>query len=331
MEVRVYAEPGMASVNSFVADAGSGVIVIDAQRSLSAANRFLEQINATGKPVLGIFITHPHPDHIGGLPVLKRAFPDAPIYALQATRDTIQTDALGYGKLSKQVLGDDFDEAIPLPDHIVRSGDELAVSGLSLHVWDAGEGEAPCMMTLFAPEEDTLFCADIIQYHMTAFLLEGRLEAWQRQLRTAQEKFGDVGTVYPGHGPSGSAADLFAWQTEYLATFRRLLEAQTSVRKPDGTLTDAGKKAVVDGMNARYPDFLPVAMIPDLLEQNIDKTAKASVRVDSANNLAATVTQSFLCAENTGKCARRATFTNIESLYDDSVLLYDDSFSDSTH
>ncbi len=271
MQVITFTEPGLASVNSYVVSAGEGVIVIDAQRSLSLARKFQAVIAQTGKPVLAIFLTHPHPDHLGGLPILAKAYPDAPIYALQITRDTIETDALGYGKMSKKVLGDDFDEAIPLPNRIVATGDTLAIGNLRLQVEDAGEGEAPCMMTLFLPDEDALFCADVVQHQMTAFLIESRSAAWLEQVNRAAAQYGAAGTVYPGHGPSGSGSALFGYQKEYLETFRQLVAGQ---RQADGSVSESGRQIITAAMNRKYPGYLPVAVMPDLLEKDVDAIAR---------------------------------------------------------
>ena len=271
MNVSVYSEPGFASVNSYVVDVGEGLCIIDTQRSLSSARKLLAVVEEAAKPVLGVFITHPHPDHIGGLPAVARAYPQAPIYALQTTRDSIRSDAGGYITLSKQVLGDDFDEDIPVPDHPVSSGDELRVGAVEWRVEDAGPGEAPCMMMLHAPEAGTLFCADVVQHGMTAFLLEGRSEAWLRQVEAVAGRYGSVPVVYPGHGVHGAGGALFAFQREYLGRFRRLV-AQN--RTGGGSVSAEGKQKIVAEMGRLYPGYQPVAAIPDLLEQDVDALQK---------------------------------------------------------
>lgn len=58
------------------------------------------------------------------------------------------------------------------------------------------------MLTLHAADAGILFCADVVQHNMTAFLLEGRLEEWLNQLDALEARHGMVATVYPGLGPT---------------------------------------------------------------------------------------------------------------------------------
>lgn len=78
-----YSAPPHDQVNSYWIETNEGVVIVDAQRFLSQARYLTEEIRAiTNKPILGIFITHHHTDHIGGLPALVEAFgPNVPIYA----------------------------------------------------------------------------------------------------------------------------------------------------------------------------------------------------------------------------------------------------------
>jgi glyoxylase-like metal-dependent hydrolase (beta-lactamase superfamily II) len=130
------------------------------------------------------------------------------------------------------VLSDDFNENIPIPSHVVQSGQEIIIGGIRFEVEDAGLGEASCMMMLYATEYDTLFCADVVQHNMTAFLLEGHLAAWQQQLQRVGAKYSDVRTVYPGHGTQGTARQLFDYQQEYLETFSYLVAPTKTIKAP---------------------------------------------------------------------------------------------------
>ena len=105
---------------------------------------------------------------------------------------------------------------------------------------------------------------------MTAFLLEGRSTAWLQQLERLRTEYADVETVYPGHGDPGSPSALIERQIEYLTHFRRAVMAATV----DGELPPGGDQRVADAVNSRYPGYLPVAAIPDLLKMDTAPVAE---------------------------------------------------------
>jgi glyoxylase-like metal-dependent hydrolase (beta-lactamase superfamily II) len=67
------------------------MLVIDPQFSLSNAHRLAAEILESGKQLTTIYVTHPHPDHLFGLAVLKQAFPQARAVALPQTAAAVAT------------------------------------------------------------------------------------------------------------------------------------------------------------------------------------------------------------------------------------------------
>ena len=78
-------------VNSTMISGEKDMLVIDPQFSLSEAHKLAAEILESKKHLAIIYVTHPHPDHLFGLAVLKQAFPDAKIVALPATVNAAKT------------------------------------------------------------------------------------------------------------------------------------------------------------------------------------------------------------------------------------------------
>src|SRR3954463_10220836 len=78
-------------VNSTMIIGEKDMLVIDPQFSLSEAHKLAAEILESKKTLAVIYCTHPHPDHLFGLAVLKQAFPDAKIVALPATVNAAKT------------------------------------------------------------------------------------------------------------------------------------------------------------------------------------------------------------------------------------------------
>ncbi|WP_422771362.1 MBL fold metallo-hydrolase [Plantactinospora sp. WMMC1484] len=60
------AETGLF-VNSYLVETTEGVVLVDANLLLSDVRALAARIAALHKPLLGVFVTHAHPDHSNGL------------------------------------------------------------------------------------------------------------------------------------------------------------------------------------------------------------------------------------------------------------------------
>ncbi len=77
-----YTSPGEAFfVNTYWIETLAGNIVIDTQFLIAQAQAVRAALDATGKLILGVIITHPHPDHYNGTGTLLAGLAAVPMYA----------------------------------------------------------------------------------------------------------------------------------------------------------------------------------------------------------------------------------------------------------
>src|SRR5207244_10193000 len=75
--------------NSVIIEGAHEVMLVDAQLTKTNAERVLQEIKETKKPLSIIYITHEHADHFLGLEVFKSAYPAAIILATPNVVDRI--------------------------------------------------------------------------------------------------------------------------------------------------------------------------------------------------------------------------------------------------
>src|SRR3981189_2886644 len=70
--------------NSVIIEGAREVMLVDAQLTKTSAEKVLEEIKKTKKPLSIIYITHEHADHFLGLEIFKEAYPGVRIIATPA-------------------------------------------------------------------------------------------------------------------------------------------------------------------------------------------------------------------------------------------------------
>jgi glyoxylase-like metal-dependent hydrolase (beta-lactamase superfamily II) len=273
--IGIYRSEDPGSVNVYWIRAPAGLVVVDSARSLTDARRALEHIRRENRPVVAILVTHAHPDHVGGLGVFQDAFPGAPILASAAARRFMATDPLRFFEQTRQSLAGDYANPVRLPNRIIRDGETLRVGGLTIRTAEIGPGEAESHTLFYLPSSHTLFPGDVVSNEATPALIEGHSCGWLQDLNRLGRRFPRADLSYPGHGNVSETRTLVEAQRRYIERFRRLVRRRIAPASDAGRqVSPAERRAIVASMERRYPGYLPVAGIPDLLGENVEPVAR---------------------------------------------------------
>ena len=253
------AEAGLL-VNSYLIETGDGVVLVDANLLLSDVRALAARVAALRKPLLGVFVTHAHPDHFNGLPML--AGDEVPVYAASDVADTIARVADAKRAQWQPVYGDEWPDRHRVPDRRLSTGDVVSLGGLRFTVHAVGEAEshADSYLTL----DNCAFIGDLAFHGTHPYTADGHTGSWLAALDVLSDAL-DGATLYPGHGAPGGVG-MLADQRRYLMMYR-----ETVGRLAAGalTLTDAQREELTDVMVR----FLPGAPLTWMVGLGADAVA----------------------------------------------------------
>jgi glyoxylase-like metal-dependent hydrolase (beta-lactamase superfamily II) len=246
--------------NSVIIEGEHEVMLVDAQLTRNSAEKVLQEINATKKPLSIIYVTHEHADHFLGLEVFKEAYPGVRIIANSAVTDRINKvyqekldkwkTILGSGATSSVVAIEKFD------------GNFIEFENSKIEVFKDVQGDTDENTMLWIPEQRILIAGDVLFNNMHVYTAETDSKArgkWLNSLNKIRELKPAV--VIPGHSKVGAPLDASTavdFTENYLLAFDEELE---KAKDPD---------SLIHAMKEKFPSA-------DLLLA-IERGAKANVK-----------------------------------------------------
>ncbi|GAA2691302.1 MBL fold metallo-hydrolase [Actinoplanes palleronii] len=238
------AEAGLF-VNSYLVETAGGVVLVDASLLLSDARALADRITALRKPLLGVFVTHAHPDHFNGLPTV--AGPDVPVYAAAEVAATIARIADEKRAQWQPVYGDEWPDRHRVPEHRLADGEAVELGGLRfvVHTVGAAESHADSYVVL----ENRVFLGDLAFNGVHPYTADGHTGAWLAGLDTLTAAL-DGRELLPGHGAPGDVG-MLRDQQRYLLKYR---ETVTDLAAGASTVTDDQREQLTKVMTGYLPD-----------------------------------------------------------------------------
>jgi len=261
VSIKVFTSPDdQFWTNSVIIEGSHEVMLVDAQLTKTSAEKVLQQIEQTKKPLSTIYITHAHADHFLGLQVFKEAYPGVKIIATSAVVDRINMvyqekidkwkTILGSGATSHAVAIARFD------------GNIIEFEGTQIEVLKNIQGDTDESTMLWIPGQRILITGDVLFNDMHVYTAETDSKARAKWLNSLQKiRQLQPLVVIPGHSKVGAPLDASTaldFTERYLLVFEKELK----------TAKDAD--SLVNTMKEKFPSS-------DLLLA-IERGAKANVK-----------------------------------------------------
>lgn len=268
--------------NTVAFDGADGLIVFDTGRHAAHAQAIVDYAHARGMPIVDVFNSHWHLDHVGGNAMLRKAFPQVRVHASDAIEGAMHgflaryraqiedilakpdVDALQKSSLRDELALIDAGPAL-YPDVRVTKATNETVSGRRLRIGFETRAVTAGDVWLFDPTTRVLAAGDLVT--LPAPLFDTACPArWNDAL--ARLDGVDFRTLVPGHGAPMSRAQFTTWRGAY----RNLLACAngTSVKDAciDAWLRDA--KSLIPAQDEK----LARGLLGYYLDSNLRDAAK---------------------------------------------------------
>src|SRR6266849_40401 len=246
--------------NSVIIEGTREVMLVDAQLTKTNAERVLQEIRETKKPLSIIYITHEHADHFLGLEVFKEAYPGVRIIANSAVTDRINKVYQEKVDKWKKILGSAATSSVVAIEKF--DGNFIEFENSKIELLKDVQGDTDENTMLWIPGQRVLIAGDVLFNNMHVYTAETDSKArgkWLNSLNKIRELKPSV--VVPGHSKVGAPLNASS-AVDFTENYLLVLDEELTKAKDSDRLINA--------MKERFPsvDFLLA----------LDRGAKANVK-----------------------------------------------------
>ena len=258
MQIHTYTSSELGLyVNAYLVETDNGVVVVDGTLTVSDSKALRAQIDALGKPVLAVLLTHAHPDHVAGVTTIVGAPINTAIVALESVDQLMRATEQAKHAQWAPVFGDEWITRWTYPNQLVASGTSITFDGVTYRVHDLGPGGDSDANALWLIDgQAAAFVGDLVFNGTHCYLADGQILRWLANLERLRALLDERATLYPGHGPAG-ARELIDQQRDYLLAYTA---AVVRLLDDAATFDPASSDALVAEME-RYRPGAPLSFM----------------------------------------------------------------------
>ena len=255
-------------VNSHLVETAQGVVVVDTSLLNSDIAALGARLSALDKPLLGVFVTHAHPDHFNGVHALVADHVDVPVFATVGVARTIREIADAKRAQWAPVYGDQWPAVTTYPTVELADREQVVLDGVRYTARELGAAESHADSFFLAQSVDgrpVAFIGDLAFHGVHSYTADGHGAQWLGVLDRLSSELARVTLLYPGHGePAGP--ELFTAQRQYLLYYREVVRR---VAGGQPTLDDAARAE----LERKVQEFLPDAPLTWMIGLGADAVA----------------------------------------------------------
>ncbi|MCK5810156.1 MAG: MBL fold metallo-hydrolase [Cocleimonas sp.] len=237
--------------NAHIIETANELRVVDAQMTLSSAQKLKRYIEGLNKPLKAVILSHNHPDHWFGAEVFSAE--KTPIIASLNTAKDLAKGGQRYIKIMKKKLKDN------MPNTVIKLTGTVA---LGAQTWDGEEviveeykdHESHHSILIKFPKHGVMIGQDLFYNNMFLVASERKRNMnWINILKDFQKNEAkDYKTILVGHGKN-TTPDVFQQNIDYLVALEAILKKKLS--------KEATKKALFEQFpNKKGEGFLSISL-----------------------------------------------------------------------